>query len=119
MLLSLSAAVSVAAQCVPVEQVVLPPPTVVAANSTYYTNGAPPERYRGDTKVVFQFDSRDEVHAICAAVALPVPCGSRYGACVIGNVVHVPNPCSEVSEYAATLCHELAHVNGWPASHGD
>lgn len=116
LLLNLAAA---AGQCLPVEKVPQPPVAVVAPNSTYYSNGSPPERFRTGVKFVVVFGTADEVHATCAAAALPVPCGSRYGGCVIGSTVHVPNPCERTGDYADLLCHELAHVNGWPASHGN
>jgi antirestriction protein ArdC len=33
----------------------------------------------------------------------------------------MPNPCKwpNHSEYQRMACHELSHVNGWPADHSD
>lgn len=34
--------------------------------------------------------------------------------------VYVPNPCDFPQErFAMLMCHELAHVDGWPSTHGE
>jgi hypothetical protein len=42
-----------------------------------------------------------------------------FEACVRGTTVFVPNPCDYPTEkFAILLCHEQAHLQGWPAEHG-
>jgi antirestriction protein ArdC len=45
----------------------------------------------------------------------------KTNACATGERLVLPNPCAFGSNdrYAALLCHELGHANGWPPTHGD
>jgi hypothetical protein len=48
------------------------------------------------------------------------PKDSHFVACTTAdNVVHAGNPCDYEGELALYLCHEQAHINGWPKNHGD
>lgn len=97
-------------------------PVTAAPNSTYLTTVAPPQRFTGGAKVKVEFVSPDEANRICAnqASGLPV-CGRLFYACHRDGKLIMPNPCGyPMSDpYAKLFCHEQAHVNGWPASHGD
>lgn len=76
----------------------------------------PPERLRGNVMVdQVYFTDQPTIDGIC---------GGRdfYTACAIvgGGEMALPNPCQHRfagESYAALACHELGHVNGWPASH--
>lgn len=43
--------------------------------------------------------------------------GAAY--CAADGIITMPNPCKTATPgwYERTLCHELGHVNGWPADH--
>lgn len=81
----------------------------------------PPAQYRMDNAVPVEFVSPGLVGIRCAQRGvkfLGMP-GLNSGACGDGKLITMPNPCLTVTAgwYAATLCHELAHVNGWSADH--
>jgi hypothetical protein len=75
----------------------------------------PPEEFQGNGSAIIHFIDYKEA---------PKFCGHPYaGGCQPTdrrgrpNII-VPNPCEYTEQsYAAVLCHELAHVNGW--AHGD
>jgi hypothetical protein len=100
-------------------------PANAPANSTWLAAGKPiPERFRGAPAgwLKIQFMEADEVNRVCAGGQ--AVCGRIFYACVRGDTLIMPNPCDEPGApedkgYAGTLCHEVAHVNGWPATHGD
>lgn len=109
--------------CEPAEP--LPPiPSTAAPNSTYLAAGKPiPQRFRhGAVGVRIRFASADEVNRICAnqPSGLPV-CGRTFFACIDEHgTMFMPNPCDSQGEgFADLLCHETAHLRGWPAEHGD
>lgn len=57
------------------------------------------------------------VHLACGG---DIPSDLQIFACarVNGNRMIVPDPCLHTEEsYARLLCHELGHINGWPADH--
>jgi hypothetical protein len=76
---------------------------------------APPDRYMGDTAAVVIF-SIQTVKDNCGDAALGCS-GFSNGVPIIA----APNPCPLALRdlYAAILCHEIGHLNGWPATHGD
>lgn len=88
-------------------------------NATYIYDGPAPLKFRGDADIQVKFRSVDEINKICTGVNAPL-CGYRFYACVKGNVMYLPNPCQypDDNPYTSLLCHEIAHVNGWPAWHG-
>ncbi len=71
----------------------------------------PPSAYQGNNSAIIHFIDFEEA---------PKYCGHPYaGGCQPEDVrgrpnIIVPNPCKYTEQaYAAILCHELAHVNGW------
>jgi hypothetical protein len=83
---------------------------------------APPARFQGDASAVIVFGHEDVIASLCGARNAngvgPIACaGAKDGTPVIA----APNPClaAAFDVYAAILCHELGHVNGWPKGHGD
>ncbi|ACT59478.1 hypothetical protein [Hirschia baltica] len=81
----------------------------------------PPLSYRFDTTVPVEFVHPTKVGFRCAergAKFLMMP-GINSQACASPDLVTMPNPCMTVTGgwYAAVLCHELAHANGWSPSH--
>lgn len=77
-----------------------------AGNERY----SPPTKYQGDARVVVEMVSASAVKARCNDEA--VACAFRDPRTTI---IVMPNPClyRESDAYAAVLCHELAHANGW------
>jgi hypothetical protein len=101
-----------------VPQIVLHKPGL-ATNSTYYNSGMPPERFRANNKMTVEFLDPVDIQRECGGGAMPV-CGLEIKACVKSGKVIMPNPCKMPGEYFARLfCHELAHTNKWPVTHGD
>jgi hypothetical protein len=65
------------------------------------------------------FASAENLYLRCNASA-----GDRSDslhACITGGIIVIGNPCDASHDgwYERTLCHELAHVNGWSANHAD
>jgi hypothetical protein len=113
-----TAPTTASAQCIPPDSRVVILPPNAPTNSTFEFAGQPPLRYREDASTVVEFTSADEVNRRCAG-GVPI-CGKRFLGCRRGNKLIMPHPCRANPEsYAALLCHEVAHVNGWPAYHGD
>lgn len=83
-------------------------------------SGKPPVRFRGDAEAVIRLSGN--VEKACREAGLKVVQGTATEACaVIGGkqpVIIAANPCKQPGSYAATLCHEIGHVNGWPYDHG-
>lgn len=94
-----------------------PGSTYLSVNPTTGEDRPIPMRYRGDVRHVrVDFLSEDEVNRVCAGGV--ADCSAIYYACDEGKHITVPNPCLYLNEsFAETLCHELAHVNGWAAWH--
>lgn len=92
-----------------------PAKVALAPNSTLISSGIPPVRFRGDNVAAVFFV--DDVTKLCGR-AKP---GFVILACAQGNQIAMPNPCAYAASerYARIMCHELAHVSGWPATHGD
>lgn len=121
---AVEASSAVDTQCQPAT----PWPVIAAgapANSTYEAAGKPiPVRYREPVAgwVKMRFLSAADVNRRCAG-GVPV-CGRVFEACVRDGELIMPNPCDDPAGpsgqgYSGTLCHELAHINGWPETHGD
>jgi hypothetical protein len=96
-------------------------PSSAPAHSTYEAaREQVPQRFRGPVdRVRLDFKSAAEVNRYCAGGV--VLCDRVFYACASGRRITMPNPCDYPAgdEYAALLCHELGHLNGWPATHGD
>lgn len=112
--------------CVPPTQ--SPPQSSNAPNSTPVSDATAPERFRnGHVCVRVQFETQDDVQRICiAGGAITPPPGYSITACylrdpVVGLKIVMPNPClyPDGDPYSHLMCHEVAHVNGWPVTHGD
>ena len=93
---------------------------VLAAAPSLYSDARPPARFRQDATVILEIRDQSEIEKTCQARYGAPPPGRRMEACVIGNRAIMRNPCSfpQSESYAAMMCHELGHVNGWPATHG-
>ncbi len=75
--------------------------------------GMPPPKFHQDTAAILIFTS--DVSSYCGKA----PKGYVTLACAQGPQIAMPNPCQFPDDpYAALLCHEMAHVNGWPGTHG-
>lgn len=73
--------------------------------------GEPPVRYMGNRAATVSFGTISH----CGEP----PKDHHFVGCVRPPLVHMPNPCDYRDEdYARWMCHEMAHVNGWPATHG-
>lgn len=80
----------------------------------------PPRAYQGDavaTKVTFTKDPS----SYCVSEGLDPSAAYNTQACAIisqsRKELVVPNPCLSSGNYAKILCHEIGHINGWPANH--
>jgi hypothetical protein len=96
------------------------PPSVTTPNSTYYSDSLPPARFRGDNSIKVRFSDQAGVDAVCGKA----PCNMVTLACTSvrrPQLMTLPNPCRYPTSdgYAQLVCHELGHLNGWPATHGD
>lgn len=100
-----------ALECAPPVDIVQTP--ALAPNSTLFSDGEPPARFRqmpeGHIKVMF---GQDAINAVCGVP----PCGKRFLGCVRNDVMVLPDPNSP--DFAKITRHEIAHFNGWPATHG-
>lgn len=84
--------------------------------STHQIQGAasmPPERYQQSRPVMVEIVSPEMVASRCIQRGAVVPAM----ACANTEFITMPNPCQYQDWYARLLCHELGHVNGWPAHH--
>ena len=82
---------------------------------------APPARFQTDTVATVEFVGPAETGSRCAergATFIGLP-AFNAAACASTTLVTMPNPCtaSGAGWYAELLCHEIAHVNGWPSDH--
>jgi hypothetical protein len=82
---------------------------------------SPPGVYQRDNRVMVEFVHPAMVGIRCAErgvrfMGMP---GVNSGACADAELITMANPCFTVTGgwYAETLCHELAHVNGWAHDH--
>lgn len=93
----------------------------LAPNSTRFSDGRPPDRFQDDRTVTVQFTDQRGINEACHPRFGPPPAGMKTNACATGRRVIAPNPCDypESETFAHLLCHELAHMNGWPSTHGD
>lgn len=92
----------------------------VIGTASLFSDGDPPERFR--KSAILTLDMRDQagIEAECQPLYGAPPSGMKTYACSIGPRVVAPNPCTYPASdaYARMLCHELGHVNGWAAAHG-
>ena len=91
-----------------------------APGSTLYSDGTPPIRFQGEAIQIVIY--ANDISQYCGKSANPnyiiLACTKQAdnGA----PVTILPNPCifESVDDYAHLACHEMGHVNGWPATHG-
>lgn len=95
------------------------PPSITTPHSTYYNDGSPPVRFahvpNHAIKMAF---GQKSIDSLCGRP----PCGMVFVACTSddGTTMALPDPfTTDPQSFVATLRHELGHVNGWPATHGD
>ena len=76
----------------------------------------PPVRFTGDNATTVAFVNSSLIDRLCGMA----PLGFKTLACTGERVMVLPNPCAYPDEdaYAHLACHELGHVNLWPADHG-
>jgi hypothetical protein len=69
--------------------------------------------------VQVEFVAPSQIAFRCAERGAKFVEGSIASACADAALITMANPCmtERGGWYARTLCHELAHVNGWPANH--
>jgi hypothetical protein len=93
----------------------------LAPNSTTISDARPPQRFHDDRTVTVQFTDQTGINRVCHPRFGAPPAGMKTNACATGKRVVAPNPCEfdQSDAYAHLLCHELGHMNGWPATHGD
>jgi hypothetical protein len=79
---------------------------------------APPDRFQSDNYAVALFGGPAAITALCGGVRAD---GRVPLACTSDHTMALPNPCvfAHADFYAAIVCHELGHANGWPQNHGD
>jgi hypothetical protein len=81
----------------------------------------PPAHYTASTAVrVIFVTSQDELDNMCGKA----PAGKTKGGCTghdaFGDVIVAPHPAlTDAAIFRLVVAHELAHANGWPATHGD
>jgi hypothetical protein len=73
----------------------------------------PPAEFQKNNGAQVEFVSDFRLVEVCKN-ARAVACSGMVGD---EHVIWVQNPCKVGGYYAAVLCHELGHVNGWPADH--
>jgi hypothetical protein len=102
-------------QCEPAPPVVQRPN--LAANSTYTNDGEPPRRFSAPPKASMKIAfGRENIDALCGRP----PCGFVFEGCVRGDTIALPDPfTTDSATFARITRHELAHVHGWPETHGD
>ncbi len=73
----------------------------------------PPRQFQGDNSATVAFVSPYAIQRRCREWGAPA--GSV--GCSAGHMIWMVNPCMSGGGYADAFCHELGHVNGWPADH--
>lgn len=69
----------------------------------------PPVEYQHSRPILVEFVSPEAVMARCFERGSLVPAM----ACADTDKITISNPCATDESFSRTLCHELAHVNGW------
>lgn len=74
--------------------------------------GLPPVKYMSPRRMILSVGSISK----CGNP----PEGKVFAGCVRDQlIVHMANPCDfQKEDFARILCHEMAHLNGWPKDHG-
>lgn len=76
----------------------------------------PPQAYQADTTATVEFIQAEKVMPRC----LERGAKTLANACADTKLITITNPCAYPGEsYAKRLCHELGHINRWPANHSN
>jgi hypothetical protein len=88
---------------------------------TPYSDARPPAALQQNRTVTVEFTGQQRINSVCNSLFGAPPAGMKTNACATGQRLVLPNPCTfgPNDRYAALLCHELGHANGWPPPHGD
>ena len=102
-------------------QFLLAAAVATAPGFTPYSDARPPVGFQQNRTVTVEFASQTHINTVCHALFGAPPVGMKTNACATGQRLVLPNPCAyaRTDRYAALLCHELGHANGWPPTHGD
>jgi hypothetical protein len=78
----------------------------------------PPVSRRSDVRVVVEFLAPDAIASACAGAEVAEGTWGEALGCTVmwpgRPTIVLPNPCSfPWDDYAALVCHEVGHVNGW------
>jgi hypothetical protein len=76
----------------------------------------PPARYQRDTTASVEFIAAEMIIPRCIERGAMI----LANACADTKLITITNPCNYQGEsYARRLCHELGHINSWPADHSN
>jgi hypothetical protein len=86
-----------------------------------YSDAVPPARFQHNATVELEIAGQQKIDQTCHSLFGQPPTGMKTDACTTGRHLILPDPCAKAAteSYARLLCHELAHANGWPSTHGD
>jgi hypothetical protein len=89
--------------------------------SALFSDAAPPQRYREATSFTLVIADQNRIERTCQPLFGKPGDGQKTLGCTVGKTVTLPNPCDfpETDTYARMVCHELGHINGWPATHDE
>ena len=84
-----------------------------------FSDARPPARFQGPATVTLQVTDQAGIDRVCHPLFGKPPAGMKTDACQFEDRVVLPDPCTfpESDRYAAILCHELGHANGWSSLH--
>jgi hypothetical protein len=94
-------------------------PTPALRNVSFRSEIRSQEQYTISLSLVADFVDPALLEETCSARGLQPSGEYPISYCAADGVATVGNPCRTPEQrwYERTLCHELAHVNGWPADH--
>jgi hypothetical protein len=76
----------------------------------------PPARFQRDTTASVEFIAAERIIPRCLERGAMI----LANACADTKLITITNPCNYQHEpYAKRLCHELGHINSWPADHSN
>lgn len=89
----------------------------LAPHSTFVSEDEPPKRFAYSPNHVLKVAfGQANIDAICGRP----PCDKIFLGCTRGDVIVLLDPFKADSlQFAKITRHEIAHVNGWPDTHGD
>ena len=112
--MTMSAAEPAQKRCEPAPVIAPAVAAKLPSNSSYISDAEPPARFltplKGYVKVYF---GREAINEQCGVP----PCGKIFLGCRRGDTIVLPDPSDP--HFAKITRHEIAHFNGWPATHGD